>query len=291
MDATSIGPALLLTLLAGLATAIGSVIAFFAPRANIRFLGVALGFSAGVMIYVSFVELLPSGVDALEAISSAPQTTAVVALFIGMLLVAVIDRSVPLGYNPHEMRTPGTQGSPGMQGAPSSAPNAEASSNAETDSKGNEPVGAEPLMNVGLLTAAVITLHNLPEGLATLLTSMQDIHLGIPVALAVGIHNIPEGIAVSVPVYYATGSRWQAFGWSALSGLSEPIGALLGLLLLSGFWSQALLGLSLAAVAGIMIFISFDVLLPSAETYGEHHPTVYALVAGMAVMALSLLLL
>ncbi|MBK5942044.1 zinc transporter ZupT [Halochromatium roseum] len=297
MDATSIGPALLLTLLAGLATAIGSVIAFFAPRANIRFLGVALGFSAGVMIYVSFVELLPSGVDALEEISSAPQTIAVVALFVGMLLVAVIDRSVPLGYNPHEMRSPntldspGTRSSPGTQGPSSSGVNAEASGNAETDSKGNEAVGAEPLMNVGLLTAAVITLHNLPEGLATLLTSMQDIHLGIPVALAVGIHNIPEGIAVSVPVYYATGSRWQAFGWSALSGLSEPIGALLGLLLLSGFWSQALLGLSLAAVAGIMIFISFDVLLPSAETYGEHHPTVYALVAGMAVMALSLLLL
>lgn len=285
MDATSIGPALLLTLLAGLATAIGSVIAFFAPRTDTRFFGIALGFSAGVMIYVSFVELLPSGVDALEAISSAPQTSAVVALFVGMLLVAVIDRSVPLGYNPHEMRAPGTLDAPG------SAASAETSGKAGAGTRGNEAVGAEPLMNVGLLTAAVITLHNFPEGLATLLTSMQDIHLGIPVALAVAIHNIPEGIAVSVPVYYATGSRWQAFGWSALSGLSEPLGALLGLLILSGFWSQALLGLSLAAVAGIMIFISFDVLLPSAETYGEHHPTVYALVAGMAVMALSLLLL
>ncbi|WPL18479.1 Zinc transporter ZupT [Thiorhodovibrio winogradskyi] len=291
MDASSIWPALLLTLLAGLATAIGSAIAFFAPRADTRFLGISLGFSAGVMIYVSFVELLPSGVDALEEISRSAHTTAVVALFVGMLLVAVIDRSVPLGYNPHEMRPRDRLDSPGSQGPPSSAANVEASGSAETDTRGKEAVGAEPLMKVGLLTAAVITLHNLPEGLATLLTSMQDIHLGMPVALAVGIHNIPEGIAVSVPVYYATGSRWQAFGWSALSGLSEPVGALLGLLLLSSFWSQALLGLSLAAVAGIMIFISFDVLLPSAETYGEHHPTVYALVAGMAVMALSLLLL
>ncbi|WP_462322511.1 zinc transporter ZupT [Halochromatium sp.] len=279
MDATSIGPALLLTLLAGLATAIGSAIAFFAPRADTRFLGIALGFSAGVMIYVLFVELLPAGGNALEAISSTPQTTAVVALFVGMLLVAVIDRLVPAGYNPHEMR------------APDNAPSAGAAGSAGAGAGENEAIGAEPLMNLGLLTAGVITLHNRPEGLATLLTSIEDIHLGIPVALAVGIHNIPEGIAVSVPVYYATGSRWQAFGWSALSGLSEPLGALLGLLILSGFWSQALLGVSLAAVAGIMIFISFDVLLPSAETYGEHHPTVYALVAGMGVMALSLLLL
>ena len=283
MDVSSIGPALLLTLLAGLATAIGSAIAFFAPRANTRFLGIALGFSAVVMIYVSFVELLPSGVDALDEISSRAQTSAVGALFVGMLLVAVIDRLVPLGYNPHEVRTPSTAARPGAGG------NADAPATAGTGTRENEAASAEPLMNVGLLTAVAITLHNLPEGLATLLTTMEDIHLGLPVAVAVGIHNIPEGIAVSVPIYYATGSRWQAFGWSALSGLSEPLGALLGLLLLSGFWSQAVLGLSLAAVAGIMIFISFDVLLPSAETYGEHHPTVYALVAGMGVMALSLL--
>ncbi|NBC47613.1 MAG: zinc transporter ZupT [Gammaproteobacteria bacterium] len=265
MDVAAIGPALLLTLLAGLATAIGSAIAFFAPRANLRFLAVALGFSAGVMIYVSFVELLPSGAEALDEVLGAAQTAAVAALFTGILLAAAIDRLVPLGYNPHEMRAPAA----GNGG----------------------PQEADHLLRVGTLTALTITLHNLPEGLATLLTSLQDVRLGLPVALAVGIHNIPEGIAVSVPIYYATGSRGQAFIWSALSGLSEPLGALLGLLIFSSFWSQALLGLSLAAVAGIMIFISFDVLLPSAETYGEHHLTVYALVAGMAVMALSLLML
>ncbi len=278
MDTASIGPALLLTLLAGLATAIGSAIAFFAPRADTRFLAIALGFSAGVMIYVSFVELLPSGADALDRVSRAGQTSAVLALFFGMLLVAAIDRLVPLGYNPHEMRAPDHAGS-------ARAPGTGGSASRET------PAGTDQLMQAGLVTAAAITLHNLPEGLATLLTSMEDMRLGLPVALAVGVHNIPEGIAVSVPIYYATGSRWKAFGWSALSGLSEPLGALLGLLLLSGFWSQTVLGLSLAAVAGIMIFISFDVLLPSAEAYGEHHLTVYAVVAGMGVMALSLLLL
>jgi ZIP family zinc transporter len=123
------------------------------------------------------------------------------------------------------------------------------------------------------------------------MSSVADLRMGLPVAVAVGIHNIPEGIAVSVPIYYATGNRRLAFGLSALSGLSEPLGALLGLALLAGFWSDAVLGVSLAAVAGIMIFISFDVLLPSAESYGEHHLTVYALVGGMALMALTLLLL
>jgi ZIP family zinc transporter len=164
METTSIGPALVLTLLAGLATAIGSAIAFFAPRADTRFLAIALGFSAGVMIYVSFVELLPSGVAALEDISSTAEATAVVALFVGMLLAASIDRLVPASCNPHEMRCSGTSGG--------------------SDRAHSGPPGADQMMRTGLLTAAAITLHNLPEGLATLLISMQDIHLGIPVAPA-----------------------------------------------------------------------------------------------------------
>jgi ZIP family zinc transporter len=264
LDATI--PALALTLMAGLATAIGSAIAFFARRTDTRFLSVALGFSAGVMIYVSFVELLPAGSEALVGILDQPETAAVVALFAGMLLVAAIDRLVPLGYNPHEMRVP-------------------------DEAEVVPPPHSDHLLRAGLLTAIAIALHNLPEGLATFLTAMEDPSMGLAVAVAVGIHNIPEGIAVSVPIYYATGRRDLAFGLSALSGLSEPLGALLGMALLAGFWSQTLLGLSLAAVAGIMIFIAFDVLLPSAEAYGAHHLTVYALVAGMAVMALSLLLL
>lgn len=265
MDMSAIAPALLLTLLAGLATAIGSLIAFLMPRTNLRFLSVALGFSAGVMIYVSFVELFPSASKALGDVIDPARTSAVVALFAGMLVAAALDRLVPLGYNPHEMRLP--------------------------DASPSKTREAENLMRVGLLSALSITLHNLPEGLATFLTSFEDPRLGLPVAIAVGIHNIPEGIAISVPVYFATGSRAQAFVWSALSGLSEPLGALIGLLVFATVWSDVMLGLSLAAVAGIMVFIAFDVLLPAAETHGEHHLAVYALVAGMAVMALSLLLL
>lgn len=145
-------------------------------------------------------------------------------------------------------------------------------------------------MRVGMLSAVAIAVHNFPEGLATFMSSVADLRVGLPVAIAVAIHNIPEGIAVAVPIYYATGDRRLAFVLSALSGLSEPLGALLGLAVLASLWSGTILGLSLAAVAGIMIFISFDVLLPSAESYGEHHLTLYALIAGMAVMALSLLL-
>jgi len=260
----SVGVALILTLLAGLATTVGSAIAFFAHHTNTRLLAVSLGFSAGVMIYVSFAELFPSGTEELTgAIGATAETTAVIALFAGMLLAAAIDRLVPLGYNPHEMRL-----------LPED----------ETDAR-----RARDLMRAGVLTAVAIALHNFPEGLATFMSSVEDLRLGVPVAVAIGIHNIPEGIAVSVPIYYATGNRRLAFLLSALSGLSEPLGALLGVVLLAGVWSETILGLSLAVVAGIMIFIAFDVLLPSAESYGEHHLSVYALVGGMAVMALSLL--
>lgn len=268
MDIESIELALALTLLAGLATAVGSAIAFFAHRTNVRFLAMALGFSAGVMIYVSFAELLPASTEVLgAAMGTGGRTAAVTALFAGMLLVAALDRLVPLGCNPHEVRR------------------------LEDEGPAAKAAGAERLMRAGLLTAVAITVHNFPEGLATFMSAVEDLRLGIPVAVAVAIHNIPEGIAVSVPVYYATGNRRLAFVLSALSGLSEPLGAVLGFALLAGFWSETVLGVSLAAVAGVMIFISFDVLLPSAESYGEHHPTVYALVGGMAVMALSLLLL
>jgi ZIP family zinc transporter len=260
--------ALVLTLFAGLATTVGSAIAFFAHRTNTRFLAMALGFSAGVMIYVSFAELLPAGADVLlKTMPGGGEVAAVAALFGGVLLVAAIDRLVPLSYNPHEMRM------------------------VEEENATPVAAGSPALLRAGVLTAVAITVHNFPEGLATFMSSVEDLRLGLPVAIAVGIHNVPEGIAVSVPIYYATGSRRLAFMLSALSGLSEPLGALLGFALLAGFWSETVLGLSLAAVAGIMIFISFDVLLPSAECYGEHHPTVYALVGGMAVMALSLLLL
>ena len=273
------------TLMAGLSTGIGSAIAFFANRTNTRFLATSLGFSAGVMIYISFVELLASARSDL-ALASGDQLTAdayaTLAFFGGMVLIAVIDKLVPEAENPHEVKNIEE-----MRGKKAETVIRE---HGETQRK-NESVRSRRLMRTGIVTALVIGIHNFPEGLATFMATIQDPHIGFPVAIAIAIHNIPEGIAVSVPIFYATGSRKTAFFWSFLSGLTEPLGALLGFLVLMHFMTPFLSAMVLAAVAGIMVFISLDELLPSAEKYGEHHLSIYGAVSGMAVMAISLLLL
>lgn len=146
------------------------------------------------------------------------------------------------------------------------------------------------LLCVGLVTALVLAVHNLPEGMATFLASMKDANIAIPITIAIALHNIPDGISVSVPVYYATGSRKKAFWLSFLSGLAEPVGAIIGYLVLSPFLDDNVFGIIFGMIAGIMVFISFDELLPAAEEYGKHHHAIYGLVAGMAVMALVLLM-
>jgi zinc transporter, ZIP family len=258
--------AFLITLFAGLSTGIGSFIAFFAKRTNTKFLSIALGFSAGVMIYVSLVEIFFKARTALsqELGEKTGSWVTIAAFFGGMLLIGIIDRLVPKQENPHEV------------------------CRVEDMQKGL--CGTDKLMRMGLMTALALVIHNFPEGLATFITALQDPSLAIPIAVAIAIHNIPEGIAVSVPIFYATGSKKKAFLYSFLSGLSEPLGALIGYLILMPFLSDTLLGIVFAAVAGIMVFISLDELLPSAREYGEHHLSIYGLVAGMAVMAVSLVL-
>jgi ZIP family zinc transporter len=257
-----------LTLFAGLATGVGSAIAFFARKTNTRFLSVALGFSAGVMIYVSMIEIFFKARDSLAAVYGDTQgywfTT--LAFFAGMAFIGIIDRLVPSFENPHEPRKI-----------------EEMDEDPETERK-------SALLRMGMFSALAIAIHNFPEGLATFTGALQDPALGISIAVAIAIHNVPEGIAVSVPLYYATGSKKKAFAYSFLSGLSEPIGALIGYFLLLRFMNDVVFGLLFAGVAGIMVFISLDELLPTAEKYGEHHLAIYGLIAGMAVMALSLLL-
>lgn len=257
-----------LTLVAGLSTGIGSAIAFFAKKTNTRFLAVSLGFSAGVMIYVSMIEIFAKARIALTADHGNFTGTliTVVSFFGGMLLIALIDKFIPKEQNPHDLRK------------------------VEDMSQGKKP-SHKKLLRTGTFTALAIAIHNFPEGLATFVSALQDFSIAIPITVAIAIHNIPEGIAVSVPVYYATGNKKKAFAYSFLSGLSEPLGALIGYLLLMPFLSATLFGIVYAGVAGIMVFISLDELLPSAREYGEHHLSIYGLVAGMAVMALSLLLL
>lgn len=254
-----------LTALAGLSTGIGSAIAFFARKTNAKFLSVSLGLSAGVMIYVSMVEIFVKAKDALQAaMGQRPGYIAtVIAFFAGMLLIGLIDRLIPQGENPHEIQK--------MTDKPKEGDKSK-------------------LMRTGLFTALAIAIHNFPEGLATFVSALQEPSLAIPIVVAIAIHNIPEGIAVSVPIYYATGSKKKAFFYSFVSGLSEPLGALVGYLILLPFMNDTVYGLLFAAVAGIMVFISVDELLPSAREYGEHHLSIYGLVAGMAVMAVSLLL-
>jgi ZIP family zinc transporter len=268
MNPATVATALALTLFAGLSTGIGGLLSMFQKRNNSRFLCASLGFSAGVMVYLSFMEILPEALHYLR--QHFPQTQAdilnVVIFFIGILVIALIDRFVPSQDNPHEI--------PDVVGLV------------------NMPAGAEThLMRTGILSALAISIHNLPEGLATFTSYMADPQIGISIAIAVAIHNIPEGIAVAVPIYFATGNRAKSLVIALLSGLSEMLGALLGVVLFSFSNTDLMLGIVLASTAGIMIYISFDELLPTAERYGKHHLAIYGVLGGMAVMAGSLLLL
>ncbi len=260
-----------LTLFAGLSTGIGSALAFFAKRTNTKLLTISLGFSAGVMIYVSFVEIFRKSQDILtiELGSQLGTFYSVLAFFAGIFIIALIDRLVPSVENPHEIRM------------------LEKISEIE---KGDHKPKQDKLMRMGIMSALAIAIHNFPEGLATFTAALQEPALGISIALAIAIHNIPEGIAVSIPLFYATGNRKKAFTLSFLSGLAEPVGALIGYLILMPFLNDTVFGLLFAFVAGIMVFISLDELLPTAEEFGEHHLAIYGLVVGMAVMAISLLL-
>lgn len=271
-----------LTAFAGLSTGIGSALAFFAKRTNPKFLSLSLGFSAGVMIYVSFMEIMVKAKDALQADLGEVAGTwaAVIAFFGGIALIALIDKLVPSHENPHEMHRIEEM-------------SAESLAHAGTGEQENgleSEEGKRKLFRMGTMAALAIGIHNFPEGLATFTAALSDPSLGIAIAVAIAIHNIPEGIAVSVPIYYATGDKKKAFIYSFLSGLAEPVGALVGYLLLMPFMSETVFGVIFAGVAGIMVFISLDELLPAAEEYGEHHLSIYGLVSGMAVMALSLLL-
>ncbi len=257
--------AILLTLFAGLSTGIGSTIAFFSKTTNTRFLSVALGISAGVMIYISFAELLTESQESLSNyLGHRPgHWAAAGAFFAGMIITAVIDRLVPSFENPHEYKKV-----------------------EDID----EAAKCQKLLRIGVFSAFAIAFHNLPEGLATFIATLKNPALGVPIAFAIAIHNIPEGIAISVPVYYATGNRKKAFFYSFLSGLAEPVGALLGYLILMPFLNDFFFGILFGMVAGIMVFISLDELLPAAREYGEAHLSIYGLILGMIIMAVSLLM-
>ena len=259
--------ALGLTLFAGLATGIGSLIGFMSKQFNPRFLTIALGFSAGVMIYVSMIEIFVKAKDSLTVSfgDKMGYVLTVVSFFAGIAVIALIDKLIPSYENPHEM-------------------------NVEQKIKDSTDEQKSKLMRMGMFSALAIGIHNFPEGLATFMSGLTNPTLGISIAVAIAIHNIPEGLAVSAPIFYATKSRKKAFVLSFLSGLTEPIGALIGYFVLRSIFNEATFGVIFASVAGIMVYISLDELLPTAEEYGEHHLAIGGLIVGMFIMAVSLLL-
>lgn len=251
---------LLLTVFAGLSTGVGSVMALFAKRQNTRFLACSLGFSAGVMLYVSMIEIFAKAKNYLSAGTGEIKGAvfAVIFFFAGIILIGLIDFFVPSAEGDIGASDKGTDG--------------------------------KTLERMGFMTALAIGIHNFPEGLATFTSALKDPHLGVAIAVAIAIHNIPEGIATSAPIYFSSGSRWKAFYISFLSGMTEPIGAIIGYMLLRPFFNDFVFGALFASVAGIMVFISLEELLPMAREIEKSRAAIVGAVIGMLVMAVSLLL-
>lgn len=294
---TEIWMAIGLTTFAGMATGVGSIIAFAAKRANYRFLSVSSGFSAGVMLYVAFVEIFFKGSGVLVECYGEPAGHWVngASFFGGILFIGVIDYLVPSADNPHE--THAEEEFAPLHGAAATVQDPKI---VPGDSRGlgGEHAHQGRLMRMGLFTAFAIAIHNLPEGLATFLAALKDPGIGLAIAVAIALHNIPEGVSVSVPIYYATGKRRRAFVYSFLSGMAEPVGAVIAYLALrsfvtgeSGVIPDQIMGILFGGVAGIMVYISLDELLPASRAYGKGHDSLFGLVGGMAVMALSLLIM
>lgn len=263
METHKIIIAFIVTIIAGLATGIGSLIAIIAKRTNKAFLCFSLGLSAGVMIYVSFMEMIPTAKQQLTDFfdNNTGQLYLVLAFFAGIALISLIDFIVPESGNPHELH--------GVE---------------DMDQQ-------DTLHRIGLVVAISLAIHNFPEGIATFASALGNLDIAIPIAVAIAIHNIPEGIAVAVPIYHATGNKKYAFWASFMSGLAEPLGATIAFIFLMPYWNPLINSIVLAMVSGIMVFISIDELLPSAQKYGQHHVAIIGVIAGMAIMALSLFLL
>ena len=277
---TGVLGALLLTLIAGAATGIGGALVLFKKRLSSNVLAGALGLSAGVMIFISLAELFPEAQSEITALGSIRhgETFVLLAFFAGMGIITLIDFLIPEYENPHE--------------ASGLSLDAKTAAVGVLEQTGNE----KALHRLGLMSALAIAIHNFPEGIATFIGALNDPQMGAGITFAIAIHNIPEGIAVAIPIYYATKSKGKALLYATLSGFSEIIGALLCLAVTAVFGVELDVGgpafpLILAAVAGIMIYISLDELLPTAEKYGKHHIAIAGVVAGMAIMGVSLLLL
>jgi ZIP family zinc transporter len=284
--------ALLLTLFAGMATGIGGAIIMFVKKFSPKYLCATLGFSAGVMILISLVELFQEAreVLSLEFGDKLGLLYTLLSFFGGMAIIALIDNFVPKESNPHEVNSMTIQVHEEAVGERKAilsfgeeAP-AAGKGNSVPDNKSGK------LLRLGILSSLVIAVHNFPEGLATFISAIENPELGASIAFAIALHNLPEGIAVAIPIYYATHKRGKAVGYATLSGIAEPLGGVLGYIVLRSILTPSLLACVLALVAGIMVYISLDELLPTAENYGEHHIAIIGVISGMVFMSFGLLL-
>jgi ZIP family zinc transporter len=251
--------AFLLAAGAGLSTAFGSLLGVVIRKPGPKFVGFTLGFSAGVMILVSFVELLPKAI-ATEGLGFLGANLAFLA---GMAVYFLIDLLIPHDYiGQHDHR--------------------------EGDYDLRKEGRPQALERTGLLVALGISIHNFPEGMVTLVGTLGDIQVGVAIAVAIALHNIPEGLAIAAPIYAATRNRGKALFWSLLSGLSEIAGAGIAAIVLGPFLTETVMGVTLAVVAGIMVVISLDELLPAAKAMTSEHTPLIGVLSGMVVMVLSL---
>ena len=257
-----------MTLIAGSATGIGGALVLFKKKLSSDTLAGALGISAGVMIFISLAEMFPEAQAEILSAGHIKYGKAYIlaAFFLGMGIITLIDFLVPEYENPHE------------------------ASGLSLDTQ------ASTMKKLGIMSALAISIHNFPEGVATFIGALNDSQMGAGITFAISIHNIPEGIAIAIPIYYATKSKGKALLYATLSGFSEVLGALLCIAVTHLFGVELTGGgiifpLILAAVAGIMIYISLDELLPTAEKYGKHHIAIAGVVAGMAIMGISLLII
>jgi ZIP family zinc transporter len=263
--------ALVLTGFAGFTTTIGAAFAFITEKPSIRVLALGLGFSGGVMLSVSFVELLPSAIDEFSGAGLSDSDAFLwgnIWFFVGIFAIFLIDYLIPHFYKEED--------------------STHEHSHDLTIEADKSSISKEDIHKLGILSALGIAVHNFPEGLVTFTSTLQSVELGIVLAIAVGLHNIPEGLSVSIPIVTATGDKWYAFRLGLLSGLAEPVGALVAAIVLFQFLTPAVIGASLAFVAGIMVFISFDELLPAAKNADESHLISFGIIAGMIIMVLTL---
>ena len=273
---SNVGFALLLSLLAGLSTGIGSAIAYFMRRPKSGYMSLILGFSGGVMIYVAFAELLHS---AIEKIGFGVSN---LVFFGGIAFIMMVDLFIPHEYKNEDA---GHSFSPLIRSRKTTRQLVKTNTAHNVDQSSR-------LMRAGILAAIGIAIHNFPEGLVTFSSGLTgDKAFGILVAAAIAIHNIPEGISVSIPIMQATGNRNRAFFYSFFAGLAEPLGALLGYVVLFNFLTPTLIYTLMAFAAGIMVYITLDEILPTAHMYGEEHLVIIGTALGMLLMAVSIFLL